>query len=152
MEERFDIKSCKVFDAKDMVLGRIASIAAKSLLNGESIAIVNAEQAVITGKKASIAAKYKTRLNLQEKENPEHSPYWSRRPDLLFKRIVRGMLPYRKPRGKEAYRRLHVYMGVPDELAGVKPASISIKDPKTVYAGYIRLKDLSKNLGYKVNK
>src|SRR5579875_1660977 len=105
-----------VFDANDKVLGRLASTAAKNLLQGKSVAVINAENAVISGNKHTIAARYRTRLNLIEKANPEHSPYWSRRPDMLVKRIIRGMLPYNRPRGKSAYRRLKVYIGVPDEL------------------------------------
>jgi len=35
-----------VIDAKDLVLGRMASAVAKRLLNGEKIIIVNAEKAV----------------------------------------------------------------------------------------------------------
>ena len=138
----------QVFDAKNMILGRLASAAAKELLNGKNVYIVNAEAAVISGSKKVIKEKYKTRLDLQEKENPEHSPYWSRRPDMLVKRVVRGMLPYRMPRGKEAFKRLKVFMGVPEELKGVKPADLNIKDPKSIYSGYITVAELSKLLGY----
>lgn len=138
----------RVFDAKNIVLGRLASMVAKELLNGKDVYIVNAESAVISGSKKVIKEKYKTRLDLQEKENPEHSPYWSRRPDMLVKRVVRGMLPYRMPRGKEAFKRLKVFMGVPEELKGVKPADLNIKDPKSIYSGYITVAELSKLLGY----
>ncbi len=138
----------RVFDAKNMILGRLASVVAKELLSGKDVYIVNAESAVISGSKKVIKEKYKTRLDLQEKENPEHSPYWSRRPDMLVKRVVRGMLPYRMPRGKEAFRRLKVFMGVPDELKGVKPVDLNIKDPKSIYSGYITVAELSKLLGY----
>lgn len=137
-----------VFDAKDKVLGRLASTVAKSLLTGKEIAVVNAEEAVISGNRASIAERYRTRLNLQEKANPEHSPYWSRRPDLLVKRIIRGMLPYNRPRGKSAYRRLRVYIGVPDELKSAKPIEIKTKEPKKIYVGFVRVGELSALLGY----
>ncbi len=151
MEERFNIDDCKVFDAKGMVLGRIASIVAKSLMEGDDVAVINAELSILSGSGKALAEKYRTRLNLQEKENPEHSPYWPRRPDMLFKRIVRGMLPYKKPSGKTAYRKLRVYMGVPDELSKAKVSEVSMKDPKALYAGYIKLKDLSKLLGYNID-
>ena len=78
-----------------------------SSFNGKKVAIVNAELAFVTGNKIALVRKYRTRLNLQEKENPEHSPYWPRRPDMLVRRVVRGMLPYhKKPSGKTAYRNL----------------------------------------------
>ena len=41
-------------DAKDRVLGRVASTVAKELLNGKKVAIVNAEMAFITGSKIAI--------------------------------------------------------------------------------------------------
>ncbi|MCL4387717.1 50S ribosomal protein L13 [Candidatus Marsarchaeota archaeon] len=152
MPERFDIEKCLVYDADGQVLGRIASMIAKNLLDGKDVAVVNAEKAIISGKRKPMAAKYRTRLNLQEKENPEHSPYWSRRPDMLFKRIVRGMLPYRRPRGKEAFRKLRVFMGEPEALKSKEHIKPKIKGAKEIYAGYITLKDLSNTLGYNIDK
>ena len=137
-----------VFNAKDQILGRLASRVAKELLNGNNVAVVNARYAVITGGKNAIIEKYRTRLNLQEKANPEHSPYWSRRPDMLFKRIVRGMLPYRKPHGKSAYRRLKVFQMVPEALKDVKTVQMNSKNLKSIYVFRIIIKVISKLLGY----
>ena len=141
-------KDCEVYDARDKVLGRLASVVAKSLLNGKSVAVINAEDAIITGDKKGIIDKYRTRLNLKESENPEHSPYWPRRPDMLVRRIIRGMLPYRMPRGKDAYRRLLVFQGIPVELKNAKPVKIEAKDPKGIYVRYLKVGELSKLLGY----
>ncbi|MDE1832984.1 MAG: 50S ribosomal protein L13 [Candidatus Micrarchaeota archaeon] len=137
-----------LYDANDKVLGRLGSEVAKKLLNGDEVAIINAQGAIITGDKRIIIKRYRTRLNLQEKENPEHSPFWPRRSDLLVKRVIRGMLPYRKPSGKSAYRRLRVYMGVPEAFKATKPIEIISKNPKTIYSGYIKVGQLSKLLGY----
>jgi large subunit ribosomal protein L13 len=137
-----------IYNAKDQILGRLASKVAKELLSGKKVAVVNARYAVITGSKGAIVSKYKIRLNLQEKENPEHSPYWSRRPDMLFKRIVRGMLPYRKPHGKSAYRMLKVFQLIPEELKDSKYIALESKDLKSIYANHITLEELSKLLGY----
>lgn len=41
----------KIINADGLILGRMASIIAKRLLKGEKIAVVNAEKAVISGKK-----------------------------------------------------------------------------------------------------
>jgi large subunit ribosomal protein L13 len=142
--EKFDV----VIDAKDRVLGRIASRAAKEALSGKSVAVVNAESAFITGSKRVVAKRYRTRLNLQEKANPEHSPYWSRRPDMLVRRVIRGMMPYRKPTGKSAYRRLRVYSGMPKELGNHHVLHIETSNPKTIYVKYVYIKELSKLLGY----
>ncbi len=139
----------EVYDAKAKVAGRLASTVAKRLMLGKKVAVVNADDSILSGHKKDIMAKYKTRLNLQEKENPEHSPYWSRRPDLLFRRIVRGMLPYhRKSTGKDAYHRLVVFRGIPEELKSVKPIEVESKNPKAIYAGSMKLSELSKLLGY----
>jgi large subunit ribosomal protein L13 len=138
-----------VVDAKDRVLGRVASTVAKELLSGKKVAIVNAELAFVTGNKIALISKYRTRLNLQEKENPEHSPYWPRRPDMLVRRVVRGMLPYhKKPSGKTAYRNLRVFMGVPQFLAKAKTVKIETKEPKKMYVKYLYVKELSQLLGY----
>lgn len=138
-----------VVDAKDKVLGRVASTVAKALLGGKKVVIVNAELAFVTGNKIALISKYRTRLNLQEKENPEHSPYWPRRPDMLVRRVVRGMLPYhKKPSGKTAYRNLRVFMGVPSMLSKAKFTVIETKEPKKMYVKYLYVKELSQLLGY----
>lgn len=146
--EKLNPKDYEIFDGEDKILGRLASVVAKKILSNKKVAIVNAENAIISGDAAMIAARYKVRLNLQEKSNPEHSPYWPRRSDMLVKRIIRGMLPWDKPRGKAAYRNLRVFNGVPEDFKGVKPIEIPSKDPKKIYTGYITMKDLSKRLGY----
>ena len=142
-------KEYSVYDAKDKVLGRLASTVAKELMLGKKVVIINAEMAYISGNRKTIAKRYRTRLRLQEKENPEHSPYWSRKPDMLVRRIVRGMLPYhKKPSGKSAYKRLRVFIGVPKELNGFKAIEVDTKKPKSMYTGYIYVGELSKLLGY----
>ena len=148
-KEKEDYKDYVIYDAKDKVLGRFASTVAKELLKGKKVAVVNAERAFITGNKKVIAKRYRVRLNLQEKENPEHSPYWSRRPDMLVRRIVRGMLPYhKKPSGKAAYKRLSVFVGMPKELNGLKAIEVKTKAPRNMYVGYVYVGELSKLLGY----
>ena len=48
-----------IIDAKDLIAGRIATVEAKKALLGEEVSIVNAELAVITGRKKNIMEKYK---------------------------------------------------------------------------------------------
>ncbi|MFD1562418.1 50S ribosomal protein L13 [Haloarchaeobius amylolyticus] len=100
-----------VVDASDCILGRVASEVAQRALDGERVAIVNAEDAVITGDKEDIFETYRTRLQL----GSDSGPYYPRRPDTIFKRSVRGMLPYKKPRGREALDSVRVYVGNPYE-------------------------------------
>lgn len=139
-----------VIDCDSKILGRLASSVAKLLLNGDSVALVNAERAVISGHIRSMMKGYKRRMELTDKPNPNHSPYISRRPDLMVKRTVRGMLPYKKAKGREAYKRLRVYIGIPEELKKEKLHKIAVKDKKVVFEKTFTVNELLKKLGYKV--
>lgn len=44
---------------------------------------------------------------------PSHGPYHFRAPSKIFWRVVRGMLPHKLYRGKEALGRLKAFEGVP---------------------------------------
>jgi large subunit ribosomal protein L13 len=140
--------SCIVYDAKDKILGRLATTVAKDLLAGKDVAIINAENAIIIGSRESIVKKYYTRINLQEKQNPEFSPYWPRRPDMIVKRAIRGMLPYAKTKGRTAYRKLTVFIGTPALLAKTKPIEIKTKDVNAIYMPHMTMKELARSLGY----
>jgi large subunit ribosomal protein L13 len=137
-----------VINGEGTVLGRLSSKVAKMLLNGERVSIVNAEKILISGHVPDIVAKYKRRIELRDKSNPEHSPYYSRRPDLFVKRVVRGMLPYSKPKGKAAYKRLKVYAGIPVELKGKEIKAAGVRDANEVYENLITIKKVSELLGY----
>ena len=138
-----------VVDGSDKVLGRAASQVAKLLLNGNTVSVINSEKMVISGHADRIQEKYKRLIELKDKANPEHSPYWPRRPDMLVKRVVRGMLPYKKrTAGKEAYRNLRVFIGVPPAFKDVKPIEIETKNPKQLYVGHVKVGELAQLLGY----
>ena len=53
-----------LINAEGLILGRMASKVAKKLLNGERIIIVNAEKAVISGKRKSKMAEAKKFLEV----------------------------------------------------------------------------------------
>ena len=139
-----------VIDCDAKILGRLASHVAKLLLKGNKVVLVNAERSAISGHASGIVAEYKRRVELQDKANPEHSPYWSRRPDFLVKRIVRGMLPYKKAKGKEAYGRLRVYVGIPAEFSKAKFEKVQVKERQEAYESSITVKELSEGLGYEM--
>ncbi len=132
-----------IIDADNAVLGRLASIVAKRLLNGEEIIIVNAEKAVIVGNKQFIIQKYQERRDIG---SVRKGPYYPKMPDRILRRTVRGMLPMKKAHGKEAYKRLKVYMGVPREYRGMEFEVLDdAKNNKL--EGFITLKELSTHLG-----
>ncbi|MFH0971966.1 MAG: 50S ribosomal protein L13 [Candidatus Micrarchaeota archaeon] len=107
-----------IIDATDAIVGRLATVAAKSALQGEEVVILNAEKAVISGDPLKTASKYYNRRGMTQKANPENAAKWPRRADLMFKRIIRGMLPKHSPRGKAAEGRIMVYLGVPKGFEG----------------------------------
>lgn len=134
-----------VIDATGAVLGRLASIVAKRLLNGEEIAIVNSEKAIIVGDKDSIKERYKEK---REIGSSRKGPYFPRRADRIVKRTVRGMLPYQQPKGREALKRLKCYIGVPKEFEGVEFETI--ESVKKTPLRYITVGELSEFLGAKL--
>jgi large subunit ribosomal protein L13 len=132
-----------VIDAQEQVLGRLCTHVAKRLLNGEEITIVNAEKAKISGSKAQLLAHYSQR---RSRGKAMSGPNYPRSADMLFRRTVRGMIDYRKTTGKEAYKRLRVYVGVPTELREIKSESPEAsKKPRL--ARYVYLEEISRELG-----
>ena len=142
----------KVIDAEGLVAGRLASIIAKRLLLGERIVVVNAEKAIITGKRERVLEWYGKRVTeWRTYYNPEkRGPKIPRRPDKVFKRMVRGMLPRKKPRGRAALKRLKVYIGVPEEYSKAKFERIKEAELKNKQIPYITLKELYEAFGGKL--
>ena len=135
----------KIIDASECVMGRLASSVAKSLLNGEEVHIINAENAVISGSKEMVFGEFISKRNLN---HPRKGPYYPRMPHMMLKRAVRGMIPYQKPKGREAFKRLKVDVGTPFALQKEKAETIE-KAKMNDSTKYIRLGDVSKNLGAK---
>lgn len=131
-------------DGTNLVLGRAGSQIAKKLLQGEQINLVNAENMIISGNRMDIIERYLMRRRAQNKGTPERSPSWPRVPNMLVRRIIRGMLPWKKTRGKEAYRRLFVYTGNPKKLEAKKMNEFEFRS-----AGRrMTVSELCRNLGY----
>ncbi len=106
-----------IIDGEGLVLGRLASKVSKKLLQGEDITVLNADKIVISGTKDWAYKKYKQRIDRASISNPRRmGPKYPRRPDDIFRRTVRGMLPYKRSKGREAFKSLKVYVGVPKEL------------------------------------
>ena len=101
-----------IINADNLVLGRMAAIAAKQALLGEDVRIVNCEKAIITGDKKSILKHYLQRLDIGQ---PQQGPFIQKRPDLFVRRTIRGMLPRRQSKGRDAFSRVKCYVGVPDK-------------------------------------
>ena len=136
-----------VIDATDLMLGRLASFVAKRLLEGNEVAIVNAELAAISGRRRAIFDEYDAWLEIRSLANPRKGPFHPRKPQDLVRRAVRGMLPFDKARGREAYHRLRVHVGLPEELR--KAELKTIPDASLSRLGkrrFIRVGELSRYL------
>ncbi len=134
-------------NGENAVLGRLASIVAKKLLEGNRVYIFNAEKIIITGKKKSIVEEYKEKLKIRTLSNPRRGPFHYRLPDRFVRRTIRGMLPWKKPRGRSAYKNLLVYVGIPDEYKNNK--LITIEEAKfTTLNPHVTVGELCKLIGW----
>jgi len=137
-------------DGANQILGRLASIVAKKLLEGYRVVVVNTEKIVVSGDKQRVVHGYKLLLKVTTHYNPEKSGIRRpRTPHSIFKRTVRGMLPMDKPRGRSAYRRLKAYIGVPKELKNKNFIRFEEADVSKLKGDYIYLGDLARELGWK---
>lgn len=137
-------------DASNHVLGRLASIIAKKLLEGYTVYVFNCEKAVVRGDRRMVIDSYKLLLNVKTHYNPEKSGIRRpRTPHMLFKRTVRGMLPMDKPKGREAYRRLKVYIGLPKEFTGKQLVSFPEALVKGVTRRIVYLEEIARELGWR---
>jgi large subunit ribosomal protein L13 len=134
-----------LINADGLIVGRMASKVAKKLLNGEKVIIVNAGKAVISGKKKSKVAEAKTFL---EVGSPRQGPFHYRRPDRILRKTVRGMLPFKKPKGKTALKKLKVFIGVPEDLKDHQMATFKEAQAANLKGPYFTLAELAKEIGW----
>jgi large subunit ribosomal protein L13 len=126
-----------VIDAEGLVLGRVASKAARILMGkhkpiftpfidtGDHVIVINAEKVLLTGGKES------------QKVYHHHSGYpgglratkaatmRQTRPVKMVEEAISGMLPKTKL-GKQMYRKLKVYAGAKHPHQAQKPAALSL--------------------------
>ncbi len=134
-----------VIDASSLVLGRMATAVAKRLIQGERIIVLNAEKAVISGRRLSRVREAKTKLEIG---HPRKGPFFARRPDRFVKRTIRGMLPRKKPKGKESYKRLRVFIGVPREFEDQPMETIPKARAEKLRCSYVTVGELTKEIGW----
>lgn len=137
----------EVIDASGLVLGRLSTYVAKRLLREKDLqlAIINAEKAIVSGNRKMVIESYmdRRRLNHQRK-----GPYFPRQPDRVLKRTVRGMLPIKLPKGRQAFKRVKVYIGTPKEFAKEKTTKVKVA-MKDNLEQFVELGEISKALGAK---
>jgi large subunit ribosomal protein L13 len=133
-----------VVDARDCIVGRVASNVAQRALDGERVAVVNAERAVITGNEESTMDTYRARAEV----GSDRGPYYPKRPDRIFKRSIRGMVPYKTTRGREAFENVRVYVGNPFDEEGEVLDETSLDRLSNIK--FTTLGDISEQLGANV--
>ncbi|KAL0275607.1 UNVERIFIED_CONTAM: hypothetical protein PYX00_003410 [Menopon gallinae] len=110
-------KKSIVIDGKGHLLGRLAAIVAKALLQGESVVVVRCEQINISGTFFRNKLKFLSFLRKRCNVNPARGPFHFRAPSRIFFRTVRGMLPHKTFRGENALHHLKSYEGIPPKYA-----------------------------------
>ena len=142
-------ESVVVIDATNCIAGRICSHVSKLLMEGNRVAVVNAEKAMLSGNRYKTIELYKEHLSINSVTNPIHGPFHPRRPDTILSKMVRGMVPKRKPGGMAAFKRLRVYMGVPERIKGAKMQSFADSKITKPQSYYVSIGEVAKQIGWK---
>ncbi|NOZ80887.1 MAG: 50S ribosomal protein L13 [DPANN group archaeon] len=137
-----------IIDATDIVLGRLATTAAKNALLGEEVRVINAGKAIVTGTKSGVMDKYRT---ASKRGTPSKGPFQPRTPERFVKRTIRGMLPYKQAKGLAALRRIRCFKDAPKEYEGKERLDLekhSTKKLRTLSFGTVEkiCKELGGNL------
>jgi large subunit ribosomal protein L13 len=138
-----------VVDGSNCISGRLCSKVSKLLMQGNRVSVVNAEKVMISGNKYEVIDSYKKTLEISSVTNPIHGPFHPRRPDTIITRMIRGMVPKRKPSGIQAFKRLRVYIGIPEDL---KSSTIKTFDDTKITkqeSFYISMGEVAKEIGWK---
>jgi large subunit ribosomal protein L13 len=138
----------EIIDASGLIIGRLSTHVAKRLLNDKEleVAIVNSEKAIVSGTRRMVLENYKRKRELN---HPRKGPYFPRLPDRILKRTIRGMLPYQQERGRNALKRVKVYIGIPKEFEGKKTVSVEAARNRGIDQ-FIELGEISRVLGAKI--
>jgi len=137
-----------VIDGTDHIAGRLSSSVAKLLLQGNRVTVVNSEKIMISGRRRGIIDEYKQFLKISSILHPKHGPFHPRRPDMIISRMIRGMLPRDKPSGKNALKRLRVYIGVPKDVKSLGKLQLEKIKIRKSTALYTSVGELGRNVGW----
>jgi ribosomal protein uL13 len=85
---------------------------------------------------------------MKAKGNPAKGPKHERMPDKMLRRAIRGMLPHKKAKGREAFKKIKVFIGIPEEYANAKLTEVTEAEFKGAKK-YCTLGEISKLLGAK---
>ena len=130
-------RSWYVIDAADKPLGRVAAKAAHLLRGkhkptytphvdgGDFVIIINADKAVLTGKKAVQKYHYHHTGWIGHLKQVRYDDLMAKNSDRAFKYAVNGMLP-NNHMGRTQFKRLHVFKGAEHKHAAQKPVAVEV--------------------------
>src|SRR5256886_14059495 len=109
--------------------------------------VINGERAGISGTKQRVVGKAKLKLMTRTLGNLEKSPTHPRKPDGYVRRVIRGMLPWKKTGGKDAFHRVKVYIGTPSAYQDRPATRGADADASRLRVPYITIAQLSGEFG-----
>jgi len=143
-----------IIDGKGHLIGRLASVLAKELLNGQKVVVVRCEEIQISGSLFRNQLIFSKFLQHRGNTNPKRGPIHYRSPARILWRTIRGMMPHKKERGQAALERLKVFEGIPHPYDRMKrvvvPAALRVLRLKPGRK-YCRLGDLASSVGWAHN-
>ncbi|RZR89815.1 hypothetical protein BHM03_00017606 [Ensete ventricosum] len=126
-----------VVDARHHMLGRLASIVAKELLNGQRVVVVRCEEICLSGGLVRQKMKYLRFLRKRMNTKPSHGPIHFRAPAKILWRTIRGLKAYEGvPPPYDKMKR----MVIPDALK----YELEAKRKERALVAYERRKQLTK--------
>ena len=136
-----------IIDAKDAILGRLSTYAAKQILMGNKVDVINCEECVVSGRKQDVLSNYIRRI---DRKAPGKGPFFYRRPDMLVKRTIRGMIPFKRSRGRNAFKNIKCHIGVPENLKSQKALVVEGANIEKLHSSdYLKIKDVCLAIGWK---
>ena len=126
-----------VLDAAGKPMGRVAATAAKLLRGkhkvdftpnvdcGDFVIIVNADKAVLTGKKLDQKVYYHHSGYAGGLKETKYRKLMAEKPEFVVKHAIIGMMP-KGPLGRQMARKLRVYAGAEHEHEAQKPEVLEL--------------------------
>lgn len=133
-----------VIDATNLILGRMATFAAKQALLGHEVKVINAEKAIISGRRSLVINELQTTRN---RGIPRKGPYFQRKADRFVRKTIRGMLPYKVAKGAAAYKRVLCFIGSPEEFKDITPTEVAgAKVERLATLNYVHVGDVLRDM------
>ncbi|MBN1924028.1 MAG: 50S ribosomal protein L13 [Nanoarchaeota archaeon] len=136
-----------IIDAKDCIVGRMATQVAQLAKLGKEVVIINCEDAAITGGKKKVISDYLIKLH---RGSTEKGPFYPKRPDRFVRRVIRGMMDYKGFKGKPAFSRVKTFIGAPKEYEAQVSKDFKCKKVSDLEKyKFVKISDVCKQLGGK---